>query len=86
MTSTNFNSIFGNVLYHHHIVSFLRNSLKHQMLSIRLLNWQQLIFNIIFLNITRVLFLTDLTVKFLEIILYSSSNYLLFDFGLIPFL
>lgn len=78
--------ISRNVLDDHHVIGFLRNTLQHNMLTNRLLNWKQLVFNSVLFNETRVFLLTHLTEKFLKIVLNSAAHHFLLHLGLIPLL
>jgi hypothetical protein len=74
MSSSKFNSILGYFLYNHHIISLIGDTLEHNMLSRWFLNRQQLILNVFFLDVTRILILAYLAIEFLEVILNGASN------------
>ena len=86
MASSYFDAIVGYVLDNHHVVGFLRYAFEHEVLTCWFFNGHKLVLYIVFLNKTRVLFLADLTIEFLEIVLDGAPNHLLLYFGLVPLL
>lgn len=77
-------AIYWDVLYHHHVVCLFGDALQHQVLANRFFYGQQLERLSAFIDEARVLLLTDLAVKFLEIVLDCATHHLLPHLRLVP--
>lgn len=86
MTSTYFNPLPWDVLYHHHIVSLLGDSLEHYMLACWLLYWEQFILDTVLFNEPRILLFAYFAEKLLKVVLDCTTNDFLLYLRLVPFL
>lgn len=85
MTTTKLYTSLWDVLDHHNTLTFFASSFKNHIVILRLLNRKHLdSLSIVSFDGNRKFSLADLTLKFLKIIMQSSSNDLLLNFNAYP--